>query len=214
MPADRPRQHWQPGEMPSGHHGGTNFQPPTFDPDLGLFFVTAHEPALSGGDKATPPIGLGVRVPSAVEVCRGHDQFAALRAIDPAQASGVGNTSTAVSFHRLSGLDWRPDVNASGLCSQATNDGYFYAFEAASGKELWRFQTARRFGARPPSPTCLTAPMGAHHGRPHIHSVRTAGRATLTLSRENTQPRKYLTRPGPHRSRFMLTIPDEVLFNV
>src|SRR5467141_4827023 len=51
--------------------------------------------------------------------------------------------------------------------------------------------------------------MGAHHGRTHIHSVRTAGRATLTLSRENTQPRKYLTRPGRLRSRFMLTIPDK-----
>ena len=30
---------------------------------------------------------------------------------------------------------------ASGLLFTGDNDGYFYAFEAATGKELWRFQT-------------------------------------------------------------------------
>src|SRR6266567_2107837 len=67
------------------NHGGTNFQPPTFDPDLGLFFVTAHETcAVWEAIKPTPPIGLGVRVPSGGRsLVEGHDQFAALRAIDP-----------------------------------------------------------------------------------------------------------------------------------
>ena len=47
------------------NHGGTNFQPPTFDPDRRLFFVTAHETcAIWEGRKPTPPIALGVRVPS------------------------------------------------------------------------------------------------------------------------------------------------------
>src|ERR1700731_365619 len=63
------------------NHGGTNFQPPTFDPELGLFFVTAHETCATWqGVKPTEPIGLGVRVPTGGQrLVEGHNQFSALR---------------------------------------------------------------------------------------------------------------------------------------
>ena len=60
------------------NHGGTNFQPPTFDPDRRLFFVTAHETcAIWEGRKPTPPIALGVRVPSGGRrLVEGREQWA------------------------------------------------------------------------------------------------------------------------------------------
>jgi alcohol dehydrogenase (cytochrome c) len=67
------------------NHGGTNFQPPSFDPGRRLFFVTAHETcAVWEPKQPTPPIKLGVRVPSGGRrLVEGRDQYAALRAIDP-----------------------------------------------------------------------------------------------------------------------------------
>jgi len=67
------------------NHGGTNFQPPSFDPTRRLFFVTAHETcAVWQPAKPTGQIVLGRRVPSGGrKLVENRDQFAALRAIDP-----------------------------------------------------------------------------------------------------------------------------------
>ena len=125
------------------NHGGTNFQPPTFDPDLGLFFVTAHETCATWeGVKPTEPIGMGVRVPSGGRsLVEGHDQFSALRAIDPTTGQRRWEHKyrpypSSVSLDLTGGLM----STASGLVFTGDNDGYFYAFEGATGKELWRFQ--------------------------------------------------------------------------
>ena len=126
------------------NHGGTNFQPPTFDPVRGLFFVTAHETcAVWEGRKPTPPIALGVRVPSGGRrLVEGREQWAALRAIDPATGARrwehrYRSYPSTVSLDLTGGLM----STASGLVFTGDNDGFFYAFEAATGKELWKFQT-------------------------------------------------------------------------
>jgi alcohol dehydrogenase (cytochrome c) len=126
------------------NHGGTNFMPPSFDPDRRLFFVTAHETcAIWEARKPTPPIRLGERVPSGGRrLVPGKEQFAALRAIDPT----LGERRWE---HRYRGypstvsLDLTGGVmsTASGLVFTGDNDGWFYAFDATSGKELWRYQT-------------------------------------------------------------------------
>jgi len=126
------------------NHGGTNFQPPTFDPGRGLFFVTAHETcAVWEGRKPTPPIALGVRVPSGGRrLVEGREQWAALRAIDPATGARrwehrYRSYPSTVSLDLTGGLM----STAPGLVFTGDNDGFFYAFEAATGKELWKFQT-------------------------------------------------------------------------
>ena len=126
------------------NHGGTNFQPPTFDPGRGLFFVTAHETcAVWEGRKPTPPIALGVRVPSGGRrLVEGREQWAALRAIDPATGARrwehrYRSYPSTVSLDLTGGLM----STASGLVFTGDNDGFFYAFETATGKELWKFQT-------------------------------------------------------------------------
>jgi alcohol dehydrogenase (cytochrome c) len=126
------------------NHGGTNFQPPSFDPVSGLFFVTAHETcAVWEPRKPTPPVKMGARVPSGGRrLVEGKDQYAALRAIDPT----TGERKWEHAYHPYPSsvsLDLCGGVmtTASGLVFTGDNDGLFHAFEAATGKELWKYQT-------------------------------------------------------------------------
>ena len=126
------------------NHGGTNFMPPSFDPDRRLFFVTAHETCATWEPrKPEPPIRLGVRVPSGGrKLVDGREQFAALRAIDPATGERRWEHRYR-SYPSTVSLDLTGGVlsTASGLLFTGDNDGYFHAFDATTGKVLWRFQT-------------------------------------------------------------------------
>ena len=144
------------------NHGGTNFQPPTFDPIRKLFFVTAHETcAIWTARKPTPPIELGVRVPSGGRrLVEGKEQWGALRAIDPTTGARkwehrYRSYPSTVSLDLTGGLM----STASGLVFTGDNDGFFYAFDAATGKELWRSPDRR-------------ARLGIRGG--HLHARRTA----------------------------------------
>jgi alcohol dehydrogenase (cytochrome c) len=126
------------------NHGGTNFMPPSYDPERRLFFVTAHETcAIWTPIKPTPPIGVGVRVPSGGrKLVEGREQFAALRAIDP--TTGVRQWEHQYrKYPSTVSLDLTGGVlsTASGLVFTGDNEGYFQAFDASTGKALWRFQT-------------------------------------------------------------------------
>jgi alcohol dehydrogenase (cytochrome c) len=125
--------------------GGTNFMPPSFDPAQRLFFVTARESCVTWESKKPPEnITLGGPVPSGGVryYDDGPPQYSALRAIDPA-------TGEVRWEHKFRGYasNVRLDLSggtmstASGLIFTGDNDGYLYAFESASGKELWCFQT-------------------------------------------------------------------------
>ena len=126
------------------NHGGTNFQPPSFDSSRRLFFVTAHETcAIWEPRKPTPPIKLGVRVPSGGRrLVEGRDQYAALRAIDPTTGEirwehKYRPYPSTVSLDLCGGIL----STGSGLVFTGDNDGFFHAFDATTGKEFWRYQT-------------------------------------------------------------------------
>ncbi len=135
------------------NHGGTTYQPPSYDPALRLFFVTAHETcAVWEPIKPTQPIRMGVRVPSGGrKLVEGRDQFAALRAIDPTTGERRWEHRYR-SYPSTVSLDLTGGIlsTAAGLVFTGDNDGYFYAFAATTGKELWRFQTgAAVWGSAP-----------------------------------------------------------------
>ncbi len=96
------------------NHGGTNFQPPTFDPDLGLFFVTAHETCATWeGDKADGADRHGSARPER-RPKPGRGARSILRAAGDRSDHGpaaLGTSLPPVPFHRLSRFDWRLDVN-------------------------------------------------------------------------------------------------------
>jgi alcohol dehydrogenase (cytochrome c) len=124
--------------------GGTNFMPPSFDPVRRLFFVTARETCVTWVSTKPTAITLGDRVPSGgpKHFEDGPQQYSALRAIDPA-------TGEMRWEHRFQGypsetvldLSGGAMSTATGLVFSGDNEGYLNAFDSASGKELWRFQT-------------------------------------------------------------------------
>jgi alcohol dehydrogenase (cytochrome c) len=123
--------------------GGTNFQPPSFDPERRVFFFTAHETcAIWQPRKPTPPIIMGRRPASggrrAVE---GKEQFPVLRAIDPTTGERKWEYRYR-SYPSNVTLDLTGGVmtTAAGLVFTGDNEGLFYALDASTGKELWRFQ--------------------------------------------------------------------------
>jgi len=118
--------------------------PPSFDPVRRLFFVTARETCVTWVSTKPETITLGERVPSGGprHFEDGPQQYSALRAIDP-------TTGEMRWEHRFRGYPSETTLDlsggalstATGIVFSGDNDGYLYAFDSATGKQLWRFQT-------------------------------------------------------------------------
>jgi alcohol dehydrogenase (cytochrome c) len=116
------------------HWGGTNFNPPSYDPRLQLFFVNARENCASF--HADPPrlVPGEVSVGGIVWVDRDR-AWGALRALDAA----TGKLAWEFRFPSpsIAGVM----STASGLVFAGDQEGNFTAFSAATGEELWHYQT-------------------------------------------------------------------------
>jgi alcohol dehydrogenase (cytochrome c) len=123
--------------------GGTNFNPPSFDPALQLFFVMARETCAiytpfkqemvpgrsftSGGMRKLP-----------------EPDHGAVRAIDA--KTGAIKWEYILPTPSLAGVM----STASGLVFAGDNEGYFNAFESRTGKKLWSYRTGSLiWGAAP-----------------------------------------------------------------
>jgi alcohol dehydrogenase (cytochrome c) len=116
--------------------GGTNFMPPSYDPALNLFFVTAREtcvtyvpvkPDIKVGQNS---VGGGVR-----RVADRVFDYGALRAIDP--STGSRTWELRYTTPSLSGVM----STASGLVFAGDNEGNFMAVDGRTGKPLWHYPT-------------------------------------------------------------------------
>ena len=116
--------------------GGTNFFPPSFDPTTGLFYVTTREScstyyAWRQEHKPGDQFWAGAST-------RADDfgpSYGALRAIDP-------TTGQRKWEFRHEGAASQAGIlsTAGGLVFSGDADGNFMAFDALSGKNLWRYQ--------------------------------------------------------------------------
>ena len=158
------------------NHGGTNFQPPTFDPDRRLFFVTAHETcAIWEGRKPTPPIALGVRVPSGGRrLVEGREQWGRVARDRPHDGrTPLGASLPVLPVDGVSRLDRRPHVHRIGprlhrrqrrlllRVRRGDGQGAVDVSDRCAGLGLG----ARHIHARRPS-------VGVHDQRPHVRRVR------------------------------------------
>ena len=115
------------------YRGGTNFNPPTYDPALQLFFVMARETcAFYTPQKQDVPV-------ARVFMSGGMDKlpepdYGALRAIDPKTAEIKWEYKFPIS-----GLAGAMST-VSGLVFAGDQEGNFNAFEAKSGKRLWSYR--------------------------------------------------------------------------
>jgi alcohol dehydrogenase (cytochrome c) len=113
--------------------GGTNWMPPSYDPALGLFFVTARESCgifFSWKDDYTP--GDAFRGGAVQRLA--ESQYSALRAIDA--ATGERRWEFPYTSQSFAGVL----STASGLVFAGAS-GNLMAFDARTGKHLWHFQT-------------------------------------------------------------------------
>jgi alcohol dehydrogenase (cytochrome c) len=122
-------------------HGSTNFNPPSYDPALGLFFVMAREtcalylPVKQDVQPGRSSMSGGIRVLA-------EPNYSALRALDA--STGAIRWEQRVGAPSFAGVM----STASGLVFAGDNEGRFNAFESRSGKRLWSYRTGSRiYGA-------------------------------------------------------------------
>ena len=117
--------------------GGTNFMPPSFNPDLGILFVTAREVCATF-------------VPQEPEIIPGRTSFGGVVWIDRDQGYGalraidVRTGERQWEFRYPSATMAGVMTTASGLVFAGDHEGNFMAFEASTGRNLWHYQTGSR----------------------------------------------------------------------
>jgi alcohol dehydrogenase (cytochrome c) len=116
--------------------GATNFMTPSFDPKLGLLFVTAREGCMTFyAWKVDYVPGESFRGGAGVAVGGAEGSYGALRAIDP--ITGARRWEFRYTSPTSAGVT----STASGLVFAGDNEGNFIAFDARTGKDLWHYQT-------------------------------------------------------------------------
>jgi alcohol dehydrogenase (cytochrome c) len=114
--------------------GGTNFNPPSYDPSQQLFFVMARE-TCAYYTPQKQDVAMGQNFMSGGMKKLPTPDYSALRAIDP--RTGDLKWEHVFPTATLSGVM----STASGLVFAGDNEGYFNAFETRTGKRLWRYRT-------------------------------------------------------------------------
>ena len=116
--------------------GGKNWNPMSYSPDTGLFYIPANnwkedywtEKVVYKPGAAY--LGMGFRIKRMYD-----DHVGTLRALDPATGKIVWSMNEEYPL-------WGGTLATHGnLVFTGTSDGYFKAFDAKTGKELWKFQT-------------------------------------------------------------------------
>jgi len=116
--------------------GGTNWHPMSYSPDTGLFYIPANHWAMDYWTEhltykaGSAYLGQGFRIKRLFD-----DHVGILRAIDP-------KTGKIAWEHKEQFPLWAGTLTTAGnLVFTGTTDGYVKAFDAKTGKELWKFQT-------------------------------------------------------------------------
>lgn len=126
-----------------GVQGGTNWYSPSYSPQTGLFYFSAWEYA-SIYYKGDAPYSPGNRfLGSAPQGVPDEPGAGAIRALDP--KTGRRRWEFALTSTPQSGIL----TTAGGLLFAGDADGYFFALDDATGKELWRIGTGGLIVAAP-----------------------------------------------------------------
>jgi alcohol dehydrogenase (cytochrome c) len=113
--------------------GGTNFNPPSYDPARQLFFVMARETCAIYTPQKMEPVPGRVFMSGGMKKLPEPD-YGALRALDP--RTGEMKWEYKLPTPSLAGVT----STASGLVFAGDNEGNLHALDARSGKKLWSYR--------------------------------------------------------------------------
>jgi alcohol dehydrogenase (cytochrome c) len=126
-----------------GLAGATNWMAPSYNPQTGLFYLPVREQC--DIYYSSPPKYIEGK-PYWGSVFRGvtdEKEWGLLKALDPL----TGETRWDFRYHRA---PWAGTLStAGGLVFAGDEDGYLMAFDARSGKDLWKFYTGNRLVSSP-----------------------------------------------------------------
>jgi alcohol dehydrogenase (cytochrome c) len=129
-----------------GLEGGTNWFPPAYDPDLGLFFTGVNQwgMGLTAWDKSKLTYKPGDFYQGAdYQMYRMGETIGHIKAIDVANKKVVWEAKSPLPL--FSGML----VTKGGVLFTGDQRGRLLAFDAKTGKELWKFQTGSGINASP-----------------------------------------------------------------
>ncbi len=123
--------------------GGTNWFAPSFSPQSKLLYVAARDEGEIFYTATSPYRPGDYFLGGEHKPVRGEFPTGAIRAISPL-------TGEIVWDHKLLTPPWAGVLStAGGLVFGGTNEGNFFALDAATGKDLWHFQTGDKIIANP-----------------------------------------------------------------
>ena len=125
------------------NYGGTNFSPPSYDPERQLFFVMTRETcAIYLPVKQEPVPGRLYIGGTLKRISTPETEYSAVRAIDV--TTGNVRWEYKVGVPSMAGVT----STASGLVFAGSQEGNFNALDASTGKKLWSTNTgANIYGA-------------------------------------------------------------------
>jgi alcohol dehydrogenase (cytochrome c) len=129
-----------------GLEGGTNWFPPAYHPDLGLLFVAVNQwgMGLTSWEKGKLQYKPGDQYMGVdYQMYRMGDTIGHLKAIDVANKKVVWDAPSPLPL--FAGLL----VTKGGVLFTGDQRGRFLAYDAKTGKELWKFQTGSGINASP-----------------------------------------------------------------
>jgi alcohol dehydrogenase (cytochrome c) len=116
--------------------GGVDWTSPSYSPETGLFYVSAHETGayfIKGTGKIEPGPPKGIVGGGGIRALAGEQSYGAIRALQ-------ATTGKRVWEFKMLAPAWVPVLStAGGLVFSGSDEGNFFALDALTGKPLWEF---------------------------------------------------------------------------
>ncbi len=126
--------------------GGVDWTSPSYSPQTGLFYVSAHETGayfIKGTGKIEPGPPKGIVGGGGIRALVGEQQYGAIRALE-------ATTGKLKWQFKILSPAWVPVLStAGGLVFSGTDEGNFFALDAETGKPLWNIQMGHSARSNP-----------------------------------------------------------------